>query len=475
MTTPNRLAPAALAAALALAGCASFDGSKPEAQLRDANALAAARTLESNAAAAQWPVEGWWKAFKDPQLDALIEEATQGSPALAIAQARLRRADAVARAAGAALKPTINGNGSISEQLFSKNSIYPPPFAGAWDTQNQATIDFNYEFDFWGRNRAALRAALGEAKAAKVDADAARLTLSVAIAQAYVELTRNYAQLDVELATLDQREKLHDLTARRFEAGLDSRVELKQTETAIPQTRERIAHLEETIALTQHRIAALVGAGPDRGLEVKRPVAQPMATGLPAKLPADLIGRRPDVVAQRLRVEAASANIDAAKAAFYPNISLSAFVGLQSIGLSKFISSGSEIAGVGPALSLPIFEGGRLRANLSQKNADYDIAVEQYNETLVEALQDVADQLVSIRALGVRRHELKLALASSQDAYDLAVLRYREGLGNYLQVLSAETQVLLQKSLAADMEARELELSVNLVRALGGGYQGVQS
>src|SRR5882672_1027630 len=143
MMTPSRLAPAALAAALALAGCASFDGSKPEAQLRDANALAAARALESNAAAAQWPVDGWWKGFKDPQLDALIEEATQGSPALAIAQARLRRADAVARAAGAALKPTINGNAGITEQLFSKNSIYPPPFAGSWDTQNQATIDFN--------------------------------------------------------------------------------------------------------------------------------------------------------------------------------------------------------------------------------------------------------------------------------------------------------------------------------------------
>jgi outer membrane protein TolC len=150
-------------------------------------------------------------------------------------------------------------------------------------------------------------------------------------------------------------------------------------------------------------------------------------------------------------------------------------VGLQSIGLSKFISSGSEIAGIGPALSLPIFEGGRLRADLATKNADYDIAVDQYNQTLVEALQEVADQLASMRALEVRRRESKLALASSQDAYDLAVVRYREGLGNYLQVLVAETQVLVQRSLAADMDARELELSVNLIRALGGGYQGVQS
>jgi NodT family efflux transporter outer membrane factor (OMF) lipoprotein len=475
MKTPKRLAPAALAAALALAGCASSDGSRPEAELHDANKLAAARTLESNAVAAQWPVLGWWKNFRDPQLDALIDEATRDSPRLAMAQARMRRADAIARAAGASLKPTITGNASISDQLFSENSIYPPPFAGTWNTQSQATIDFNYEFDFWGKNRAALRAALGEAQAARVDVDAARLMLSVAIAQAYVELTRNYAQLDVERATLEQREKVHELTSQRFAAGLDSKVELKQAETALPQSRERIARLEEQVALSRNRIAALVGAGPDRGLDIQRPVAQPFYVGIPTTLPADLIGRRPDMVAQRLRVESASSSIDAAKAAFYPNISLVAFVGLQSIGLSKFIQSGSEVAGVGPALSLPIFEGGRLRANLSQKNADYDIAVDQYNETLVEALQEVADQLASMRALEVRRRESKAALASSQDAYDLALIRYREGLGNYLQVLTAETQVLIQKSLVADMDARGLELSVNLIRALGGGYQGAQS
>ncbi|MFZ3321418.1 MAG: efflux transporter outer membrane subunit [Usitatibacter sp.] len=475
MTTHQRFAPAALVVALALAGCASFDGSKPQSALRDANTLAAARTLESNAVAAQWPVDGWWKQFNDPQLDALIEQATHDSPQIAIAQARLRRADALARVAGATTKPSVTGNVGITEQLFSENSIYPPPFAGSWNTQNQATIDFSYEFDFWGKNRANLRAALGEAKAAQVDADASRLMLSVGIALAYVELKRDYAQLDVERATLDQRQKLYDLTSQRYAAGLDSKVELKQAETALPQSRERIARLEESIAIAKNRLAALVGAGPDRGLDIRRPVAREVPVGLPATLPADLIGRRPDIVAQRLRVEAASADIDAATAAFYPNVSLAAFVGFQSIGLSKFIRSGSEIAGVGPALSLPIFEGGRLRGNLAAKNADYDIAVEQYNQALVQALQEVSDQLTSIRALETRRRESTAALASSQEAYDLAVLRYREGLGNYLQVLIAETQVLVQRSLAADLDARGLELSVNLIRALGGGYQGAQS
>jgi NodT family efflux transporter outer membrane factor (OMF) lipoprotein len=192
-------------------------------------------------------------------------------------------------------------------------------------------------------------------------------------------------------------------------------------------------------------------------------------------LPADLLGRRPDIAAQRLRIEAAGADIDVAKASFYPNVSLSAYAGLQSLGLSQFLSAGSAIAGVGPALSLPIFDGGRLRANLRGKQADYDAAVEQYNGAIVEALHQVADELASMRSIEVQREEQRQALASAQAAYELALVRYREGLGNYLQVLSAETPLLAQRSFGADLDARERVVSVNLIRALGGGYEGAKS
>jgi len=463
-----------LFAALALAGCASFEGLQPQSKVRDAQSLETQRTL-ANAPAVAWPASDWWKAYRDPQLDALMGEAFRANPTLAVAQARVRKAQAVAAAAGAPLQPRVDANAAITEQRFSETSIYPPPFAGSWDTMNQATLDFHYEFDFWGRNQAALRAALGEARAAEVDAAAARLMLSVAVAEAYIDLQRDYAQRDVAQATLDQRTKLHDLTAQRYEAGLDSRVELKQVETAIPAARELIARYDEAIEIDRNKLAALAGAGPDRGLEIARPEARTVAAGVPARLPAELIGRRPDIVAQRLRVEAAGARIDEAKAAFYPNVSLSAFVGLQSIGLDRFLRSASTIAGVGPALTLPIFDGGRLRAGLSGQDADYDIAVEQYNTAILEAVREVADQLASLRALEARRTQQRMALASAQDAYDLAVLRYREGLGNYLQVLVAETEVLTQRSLGADLDARGLTLSVNLVRALGGGYEGAKS
>jgi len=286
-----------------------------------------------------------------------------------------------------------------------------------------------------------------------------------------VQLERAYLQLDVANANLRERQQIYNLTRDRNAAGMDSRVELKQAESALPATREEIAQLEERIALTRNEIAALLGQGPDRGLAVARPTASALVpVGLPSIVPAELLGRRPDLVAQRARVEAAQHAIASAKAEFYPNVNLLAFVGLQSIGGGGFLSAASRMVGVTPAVSLPIFDGGRLRGNLAGRDAEYDIAVEQYNQTLADALRDVVDQVTSLRSVDTQRAEQRTALAAAQEAYDLALLRYREGLGNYLQVLSAEAPLLAQQGLDADLRARELELSINLVRALGGGF-----
>ena len=191
---------------------------------------------------------------------------------------------------------------------------------------------------------------------------------------------------------------------------------------------------------------------------------------LPSRVPAELLGRRPDLAAQRARVDAAGKDIAVAKAEFYPNVNLIAFVGLQSLGPAGFLAAASRMAGIGPAVTLPIFDAGRLRANLAGKDADYDIAVEQYNQTLADAMRDVVDQITSFRSVEEQRREQTLALSTAQEAYDLALLRYREGIGNYLQVLSAESPLLVQQSLDADLQARKLTLTINLIRALGGGF-----
>jgi NodT family efflux transporter outer membrane factor (OMF) lipoprotein len=228
--------------------------------------------------------------------------------------------------------------------------------------------------------------------------------------------------------------------------------------------------MEEQVALARSQLAALLGKGPDRGLAIERPTLRAARVALPSRLPADLLGRRPDVVASRWRAEAAARDIASAKAQFYPDINLSALIGVQSVNLSKLLQTGSAIPSVGAAVRLPILEGGRLRGTLAARDADYDLAVEQYNQTLSDALREVVDQLTSLRSVETQRGEVDTALAAAEEAYSLAVTRYKAGIGSLLQVFTAEMQVLEQRTLRTDLLSRELTLSIGLIRALGGGF-----
>ncbi len=462
-----------LLAATLLGGCASMAGLETQASPTDPNRLAAGQSLANTAlSSAAWPRTDWWTRFRDPQLDRLMDEALAGNPTLRVAAARARKALALAQTTQAALYPQVNGDTAITRQRFPEHGLVPPPYGGTWKTQAQLEATLSYDLDLWGGNQAAYDSALGAAKAAEIDAFAARLALSVNIAQTYVQLEQAYLQLDVANKTLADREQVHKLTLDRFNAGIDSQLAVKQTEAGLPAAREQIARLQEIIGLTRNQLAALAGQGPDRGLALARPaLTAPADPAVPASLPADLLGHRPDVVAQRWRVEAARQDIDVAKAQFYPNVNLAAFIGFQSIGLSEFLKAGSRTLGAGPAITLPVFDGGRLRGHLAGKNADYDTAVETYNQTLIEALHDVVDQLTSFRSLTEQHRQQVLAQATAQDAYDLAVLRFREGVGSYLEVLAAESQLLNQQALAVDLRARDMSLSINLARALGGGLE----
>jgi NodT family efflux transporter outer membrane factor (OMF) lipoprotein len=190
-----------------------------------------------------------------------------------------------------------------------------------------------------------------------------------------------------------------------------------------------------------------------------------------SKLPSDLLGRRADIAAARWRVEAATQDVGNARAQFYPNINLVAFAGFSSIGLDRLLGAGSEQWGVGPALRLPLFDGGRLRANLSGKTADLDAAIESYNAAVIDAVRDVADQLASTQAIARQQTEQRAAQTAAENAYEIAQQRFAAGLSNYLQVLNAETAVLSQRSQSVDLAARALDTQVALLRALGGGYQ----
>ena len=462
----------ALIAAAVLTACASTHGLAPQASMTKADGLAVSQTLTPATVNTDgWPDSNWWTRFGDPQLDQLIKEGLEGSPTLRVAAARARAAIAATGVEDAARYPHLSTQYDGLRERMPDQSLFPPPYAGHWTSLNNLQATLSWETDFWGKNRSAYEKSLGEARASALDTQAARLALSSNIAHAYVQLERAYLQLDVAQATLAQRQQIYKLTQDRNEAGVDSKLELRQAESALPAAREQIAQLQETIELTRNEIAALLGKGPDRGQSITRPAANAMqAMTLPSRLPSELLGRRPDILAQRWRVEAATHGIENAKAQFYPDINLIALAGFQELGPAALLTAGSRQIGAAATVSLPIFDGGKRRANLAGRDADYDIAVEQYNQTLTEALREVVDQVASFRSLDEQRTQQREGLATAQDAYDLATLRYREGVGNYLQVLTTETQLLGQRSLDADLKARSIDLSINLARSLGGGF-----
>src|SRR4051812_38484370 len=297
-----------------LAGCASHHGIEPKSALTDPATLQAQKALGEAKADASWPELDWWKRFGDAQLDALIEEGIAGSPNSRLTQARLDQASAAARIAQASLSPQVGASADVTHQRFSANYIFPPPIGGSTHTTTQLALNASYELDFWGKNRSAYEAALGRSRAAQAEAYAARLVLASAVAAVYVQLERSYEQLDIARRTLEDRQKVHELTNDRVRAGLDSRLELKQVETSIPAARARVAQAGEATALARTRLGALPGKAPARGLAIGRPPLRRAAAALPSPLPADLLGRRPDIVASRLRAEAAMRDIASAKA-----------------------------------------------------------------------------------------------------------------------------------------------------------------
>nr|WP_315240810.1 efflux transporter outer membrane subunit [uncultured Albidiferax sp.] len=460
-----RLALAAVALA-SLAACANFSGIVPQAQMQ---AQPQPATVAGASAVAAVDAE-WWHGFADPQLDRLVAQALDGSPSLKLAQARLRRAQAAADGTRAADRPQLTASADATHQRFTANGMVPAPLAGeVYDTGNLG-LAASWELDFFGKNRAALEAALGQAQAAQADAQAARVLLVSQVARSYFQLLRLNGQLALAQRTLAQRSELLTLVRDRVNAGLDTRLELNQSQGSLPEARQQIEALHEQIALARNGLSALVGQSNAADALVLPALSAIKSAANAQAIPADLLGRRADIAAARWRVEAASADARSAQAQFYPNVSLTGFAGFSSIGLGNLLHAGSQQWGIGPAIHLPIFDAGRLRAGLKAKTADLDAAVESYNAALIDAVRDVADQLASQQSIARQQTEQRAAQQAAEAAYEIAVQRYSAGLGNYLNVLSSETAVLAQRRLQVDLAARALDTQVALVRSLGGGY-----
>ncbi len=428
------------------------------------------------AANAAWPAENWWQAYGDPQLATLITEGLNGASDMRIAAARVTLAYAGVGASQAALLPTVGASAKADSEKQSYNYLIGKDFVPkGWKDAGITSLSLNWEIDFWGKNRAALAAAKGKAAAAEAEAAATRLALSTGIADAYGRLASLYANRDSAVSAISVRKQTLDLMSDRYGKGLENEGALERSRSASAAAEAQLAEIDEGIGLAKNQLAALIGAGPDRGLAIVRPkVRGGRFTGVPQSLPIEFLGRRPDILAARYTAEAASKDIDAAKAAYYPNVNLAAMIGKQALGLNMLTDTGSTLGSVGPAISLPIFDGGRLRAGERSAVSQYEIAVATYDQTLTEALHQVADAVVSKRELARQLAETQRSAAAAEKAWRVVSDRYNGGLATYLEVLTAEDSLITVRRAAATLQARAFTLDIAMVRALGGGFRSTE-
>ncbi len=455
----------ASAAMLMLAGCADMGHQVAPATARTADSLGLQASQQTTAVDAQW-----WHQFGDAQLDDLVAKALAGSPNLAAAAARVRGAQAVADNARGVDAPHVDLSAGITRELLSRNGLFPPPYGGSIFNQSDLNLGLKWDADFFGRQKAQIEAALGTARAAQADADVAAQQIAVQVVRTYFSLARLESQRLVAQRTYDQRSQMLSLIKQRVGAGLDTVVEQKQGEGALPDTLAQIESLDEQIDLARHMLAALTAQPMQATAALAPTLDQLHVSPQPPILGADLIARRPDVAAALARAEAANQQVTSQKAAFYPDINFSAGFGLDSIHLDHLFELPSKAWNFGPALHLPIFEGGQLRAQLKGRNADRDAAVQAYNQQVIDAVREASDAATSAASIGRQLTLQRQALAASTDSYDFSQKRYGQGLGNALIVLNAETQMLTERRLEVDLRYRALDVQAQLMKALGGGW-----
>ena len=454
------------AAALTLGACA-FDPHRVE---HPAPVTASALGLAAEAAP---PLpERWWQVFGDPHLDALVVQATRDNPTLADALARLERARADTLAAGSARGPKVDASADVKRERFSALYIIPPPYGGGTFWDSQLDLGLSYELDFWGRQSARIRAAQRHADARALEAQAAALAIQGALVSAYLELDRRYSLAELARAAEDTHARFAALTRRRVAAGLDTGIELRNADAALPASRTDREQADAAVDLSVHRLAALSGGGPAAYAGIGRPaIAYDGVSPLPGVVPGDLLARRADVRAALARVEAAAASEDAARLAAYPDINLQAFAGFAALTLADLLSAPARTYGAGPVVRLPIFDAGLLRAQYRGAGADLESAIAQYDSIVLDAVREVADAITTTAVLDHARRDAAERLSVLTEAERLADERFRGGLVNQLAVLEATNRVIAARRDLVTARALEAEARVALVVALGGGSQ----
>jgi multidrug efflux system outer membrane protein len=421
-----------------------------------------------------WPDAQWWRVYGDPQLDQLITMAVKNSPDLEQARSRLLNAQQSVRLAAAQAGLNINGSAQFERQRISKNgiiSLLPQNFSiEPWYNQADLGLQAQYTFDWWGKKRSSIEAALDQAHAAEAQRSAAALTIQNAVADTYFGWQGDQARLALSNQLVAAQVKFLHIAELRVARGIDLEDTAQQAKADLAAAREMNVALVGSVAIRKVALASLLGIAPADlpTLQIK-PLPE-VDSRVPADARLDLIARRPDIAASRWQVEAALKQTDVARAQFFPDVSISAMAGLSSLEVGKLLSTDSRAFSLTPALHLPIFEGGQLKANYGISKAQLAGAVAGYNSTVIAAARDVANEALTAQQIAARRKEQSGQIAANERLVATAKAREIQGVRDARESLAAAAQLLQQRDDAASLQAQAVSTDLALIKALGGGY-----
>jgi len=410
----------------------------------------------------------WWTLFGDSDLNALEEKIDLSNQNLKAADARFAQARALIKVSQSQRYPTISAGASVTGNRDSSTYALATPKTSSAFANYQLPGDVSYEVDAWGRVRHTIEAARAEAQASAADLETLRLSFHAELAFDYFELRSSDAEQKLLDDTVVTYQKALDLTENRFEGGVAAGAEVAQAKTQLESTKTQDTDLAVRRAQFEHAIAVLIGKSPAEFTLEPKSIVDPPA--IPVGLPSQLLERRPDIAANERRVAEANAQVGIAHAAFFPQILLSAVLGLQGQSITDWLNWPSRFWAVGPSVAQTIFDGGRRRATQQAAQFDYDATVATYRESALDAFQQVEDNLAALRVLEKETGTQRAAVTAAERSLQLSTNRYTGGLVTYLEVVTAQGTALTNERVSVDILRRRMDASVLLIKALGGGW-----
>jgi NodT family efflux transporter outer membrane factor (OMF) lipoprotein len=465
-----RRAAALIAIGLPLTGCTVGPNYvRPPADVPPAYREAASPGFESAQPSDALAKGKWWEIYGDPQLNSLEEQVSVSNQSLKAAEAQFAQARAAVQVARAAYYPTVSGSGSAGHTRQSENA----PLFGATSPVNyndfQLPIDASWEPDVWGRVRRTVEAARSEAQASAADLANVDLSLHAELALDYFELRGLDSQKQLLDSTVVSYEKALELTDSRYRGGIASAVDVAQAQTQLETTRAQDQDVNVQRTAFEHAIAVLIGKPPTDFSQMPTPLTTP-PPAIPARLPSELLERRPDIAAAERRVQEANAQIGVARSAYYPQFLLTGDGGFESSRLGTLLGGPAGFWALAGSAAELIFDGGERRGMTAEARAAYDQSVDNYRQTTLSAFEDVEDNLAALRILQGEAKTEDAAVAAAEHSLDLSITRYKGGVANYLEVTTAQSAALSDEVTAVSIFTRRMAASVLLVKALGGGW-----